>query len=158
VVTHDVEEFLSSSRRVEPESVDEGGAGHAVLERRDGIVVRRAGKLGVALGETLDVVTQAFPRVLVAVAQLPLLAGTGVRPLEVADEDSMQIRPIVDLAMGQVLEPCPHRVVEVERQVLDDEEVIRRTTCMAREPVVLQLHTRVCVPVVPGDVGRSSET
>jgi hypothetical protein len=49
-------------------------------------------------------------------------------------------------------------VAEVERQVLDHEEIIGRPTGVAREPVVLELDTRVGVPVVPWYVGRSPET
>jgi hypothetical protein len=62
--------------------MDEGGAGGAVLEHRDGIIVGRIGELG----EALDVVMQAFTRLLLAIVQLPLLVGTGVHALKVADE------------------------------------------------------------------------
>jgi hypothetical protein len=58
------------------------------------------------LGEASDVVAQTFSWMLFAVAQLPLLAGTDVRALEVAYEGSAQLRPVVDLAAGQMLEPC----------------------------------------------------
>jgi hypothetical protein len=66
--------------------MDEGGAGGAVLEHRDGIIVGRIGELGEALVEALDVVMQAFTRLLLAIVQLPLLVGTGVHALKVADE------------------------------------------------------------------------
>jgi hypothetical protein len=36
----------------------------------------------------------------------------------------MQVGPVVDLVVWQVLEPRARRVDEVEWQVLDDEEVI----------------------------------
>jgi hypothetical protein len=78
--------------------------------------------------------------------------------LEVANEDPAQVGPVVDLATGKVLEPCPRGVTEVERQVLDGEEVICRSLRVARKSVVLEPHTRVGVPVVPGDVGRSTKT
>jgi hypothetical protein len=45
----------------------------------------------------------------------------------------------------------------VERQVLDDEEVVYRSTRVAREPVVLQPHARVGVPVILRYVGQSYE-
>jgi hypothetical protein len=45
-----------------------------------------------------DVVAQTLSQLLLAAVQLPLLAGAGVRALEVADKDSTQICPIVDLA------------------------------------------------------------
>jgi hypothetical protein len=62
----------------------------------------------------LDVLVQALPRLLLAVAQLPLLAGASVRALEVFDEDPAQVSSVVDLVVGQMLDPCPHGVPEVE--------------------------------------------
>jgi hypothetical protein len=52
----DVEELPISLVRAAPESMDEGGAGRAVLKHRDGIIVHRVGKLGAVLGEAPDVV------------------------------------------------------------------------------------------------------
>jgi hypothetical protein len=87
MVARDIEELPRGSERAMPEAMDEGGAGRAVLERRDGLVVRRAGKLGTSLGEAPDVLAQALPWLLLAVAHLPLLAGVGVHALEVSDEN-----------------------------------------------------------------------
>jgi hypothetical protein len=67
--------------------VDEGGAGRVVLERRDGVIVGHTGKLSATLGEASDVLAQAFSRLLLAVAQLQLLAGARVRALEVPNKD-----------------------------------------------------------------------
>jgi hypothetical protein len=43
VVARDVEELVGRARHVTPESVDEGRARRAVLERRNGVVVGRTG-------------------------------------------------------------------------------------------------------------------
>jgi hypothetical protein len=75
------------NRHAAPESVDEGRARRAVLERRDGFVVGRTGDLGAALGEAPYVFAETFPGLLLAVAQLPLLAGAHVGALKVADKD-----------------------------------------------------------------------
>jgi hypothetical protein len=40
----------------------------AILGRRDGVVVGRAGKFGVTLGEAPDVLAQALSRLLLALA------------------------------------------------------------------------------------------
>jgi hypothetical protein len=61
VVSRDVEELVGHVRHVAPESMDEGRAGHAVLERRDGVVVGRTGELGAALGEAPYVLAEALP-------------------------------------------------------------------------------------------------
>jgi hypothetical protein len=100
-------------RHAAPKSVDEGYACHAVLEHRDGVIVSRVGEFGVALGEAPNVLAQALSRLLLAVAQFPLLVGVRVGALEVPDEDSTQVGSVVDLVPWQVLEPRPHGVAEV---------------------------------------------
>jgi hypothetical protein len=97
------------------------------------------------------------PWLLLAVEELPLHAGAGVRALEVADKDSTQIRLVADHAAGQVLESRPCGVAEVEWQVHDDEEVIRHSTHVAREPLVLQPHTGVHLPIESKDFCRGLE-
>jgi hypothetical protein len=100
---------------------------------------------------------KTLPRLLLVVAQLPLLAGAHVHALEVAHEDSTQVGPVIDLVPRQVFEPRACRVAEVERQVLDDEEVVSRSTGVACEPVVLEPHAGVGVPIVSWHIGRSLE-
>jgi hypothetical protein len=87
MVARDVEELTGRAGHATPESMDEGGARRVVLERQNGVVVGCTRELGAALGEAPDVLAQALPRLL-AVAQLPLLAGACVSDLEVPDEDS----------------------------------------------------------------------
>jgi hypothetical protein len=99
-----------------------------------------------------------FLQLLLALVQLPLLAGARVRSLEVPDEDSAQVGPVVDLVAWQVLEPRPRRVAEVERQVLDDEEIIRRCPPCDTRAGSPRATRWCCVPVVPRYVGRSSKT
>jgi hypothetical protein len=56
-----------------------------------------------------------------------------------------------------VLEPCPRGVTEVERQILDDEEIVRCSSGVASKPVVLEPHSGVGVPLVPWHVGQSTK-
>jgi hypothetical protein len=55
MVARDVEELASRTRHAAHESVDKGHARHAILERRDGVIVGHTGELSVALGEVSDV-------------------------------------------------------------------------------------------------------
>jgi hypothetical protein len=57
------------------------------------------------IGEASYALAETLPRLLLAVAQLPLLAGARVCALEIADEDSTWVGPVVDLVARQVLEP-----------------------------------------------------
>jgi hypothetical protein len=63
----------------------------------------------------------------------------------------------VDLVPRQVLKLSAHGVAEVERQVLDAEEVVCRSPGVACEPVVLEPYAGVGVPVVSRYIGRSME-
>jgi hypothetical protein len=88
-------------RHAMPESMDEGGARRAVLKRRDGVVVCRAGELGAVLGEASYVLAETPPWLLLAVTQLPLLAGVHVCALEVVDEDPTQVVQSLILSRGK---------------------------------------------------------
>jgi hypothetical protein len=68
VVARDVEELAGRARHAAPESVDDGRARRAILERRNGIIVSRTGELGAALGEASYVLAETLPRPLLAVA------------------------------------------------------------------------------------------
>jgi hypothetical protein len=115
------------------------------------------GELGAALGEASHVLAKTLPRLLLAVAQLPLLARAHVPTLEVADEDPTKVGPVVDLITRQVSKPRTRRVDEVEQQVLDDEEVVGRSTGVACEPIVLEPYAGVGVPIVSWHIGQSPE-
>jgi hypothetical protein len=44
--------------------------------------------------------------------------------LKVSYEDTLEVRPRVDVVHGEMLEPCSGAFRKVERQVLDDEEIV----------------------------------
>jgi hypothetical protein len=56
-----------------------------------------------------------------------------------------------------VLEPSARGVAEVERQVLDDEEVVGHFPGMACEPLILEPYAGVGILVVSWYIGRSPE-
>jgi hypothetical protein len=56
-----------------------------------------------------------------------------------------------------MLEPRVRGVAEVEQKILDHEEIIGCPTGVAREPVVLEPHAGVGVPVVSRYVGWGPE-
>jgi hypothetical protein len=63
----------------------------------------------------------------------------------------------VNLTRWQVLEPCPGRICEVQRQVADDYFVGGGTAQLARQAVVVAPYTRVRLPRVFVDRGRLAE-
>ena len=75
-----------------------------------------------------------------------------VGALKVPYEDALEVCPKVDAVRGEMLEPCSGAFREVERQVLDDEEVIIRSTCVTGEAKVFQPYGGVGVSGVLNDV------
>jgi hypothetical protein len=57
--------------------------------------------------------------------------------LKVVGEDLLEILPTIDLVFGQVIEPSPGRVSQVNGEELDDEKVAIHPAYPAHEAVVL---------------------
>ena len=47
-----------------------------------------------------------------------------IRPLEVPDEDPLEVRPVVDAVGRKKFEPCPNLLPRADGEVLNDEVVI----------------------------------
>jgi len=92
----------------------------------DDLNVGDTGELGALLGEASYVVTQGLVGPLLAHSEIPGVPRAHVSTLEVAHEDLDQVIPIVDLVRGEVLEPCPRGVCEVQRKVADNHGVVHR--------------------------------
>jgi len=71
-------------------------------------------QLGALLREALSILSESFPWLLLALAEVPLVARPYVGPLEVTLEYSDQIDPIVDLVGWELLEPSTSGVGEKE--------------------------------------------
>lgn len=104
----------------------------------------------------MDVVTETFTLLLSAVPKLTGVARPGVGALEVADEGVLKLLPVVDPSSREVLEPRSCQVCEVQRDVLDDEEVVGRPSIATGEAVVLEPYARVGLAVVLGHRGRGT--
>jgi hypothetical protein len=94
---------------------------------------------------------------LLVVAQLPLLAGAYVGALEVSDEYTTRVGPIVDLVPHASARATCMQSHEVKRQVLDDKEIVSHSPGVARESVVLEPHAGVGVPIISRHIGQCPE-
>lgn len=88
--------------------------------------------------ETFDLVMETFIRLLLAVFENPQVARTIVSHLEVADKELFEVHPAMDLIRWEVLEPRLGGIAQEQRQVADDEEVVRRSTGLAGETVIVK--------------------
>ena len=82
---------------------------------------------------------------------------TDIRPLEIPDEDPLEIHPVTDAVERKEFEPCSNMLPHVDGEVLDDEVVIIHSSRSADELEVFEPYTRICLPGIFGDVGRRSE-
>jgi hypothetical protein len=63
----------------------------------------------------------------------------------------------MDLDGWQMLQPCPCRIREVQRQVADNHHISGGTAQLASQAVVVEPYPRVCLPRVLGDGGGLAE-
>ena len=82
---------------------------------------------------------------------------TDIGPLEIPDEDPLEVRPVTDAVMREEFEPRSNMFPHADRDVLNDEVVIIHSSSLAGEPEVFEPYTRICLPGIFGDVGRRLE-
>jgi hypothetical protein len=84
--------------------LDQLFAGGTREEGHDEVRVDDVGELGALLGETPDVISEGFTRLLLAASEIPRVAGAHVGSLEVPLEHSHEVVLVVDLSRWKVLE------------------------------------------------------
>ena len=80
-----------------------------------------------------------------------------IRPLEVLDEDPLEVRPVADAIVWEEFEPCSNMFPHADGEVLNDEVNIIHSLGLAGEPKVFEPYTEILLPGIFGDIGRRSE-
>ena len=80
-----------------------------------------------------------------------------IRPLEVLDEDPLEVCPVTDAVVWEEFEPRSNMFPHANGEALNDEVVIIHSSGSAGELEVFEPYTEVRLPSVPGDVGGWSE-
>ena len=94
---------------------------------------------GVAsLGETTDVIPQGLAGLLLIALEVLGVHWLNVRPLEIPDEDPLEVRPVADDVMWKEFKPCPNMFPHANGKVLDDEIVIVHSSSSIGEPEVFE--------------------
>ena len=75
-------------------------------------------------------------------------------PLEVLDEDLLEVRPVADAVVREEFEPRSNMFPHVDGEVLNDEVVIVHSSGSAGKLEVFETYAGIHVPGVFGDVGR----
>ena len=105
----------------------------------------------------MDVIPQGLVGLLLVALEVLGVPRVDIRPLEVPDEDPLEVCPVADVVAWEEFEPSSNMFPYIDREVLNDEVVIIHSTGSAGEPEVFKPYTRVCLPGILGDVGRWSE-
>ena len=80
-----------------------------------------------------------------------------IRPLEVPDENPLEVCLVADAVVREEFEPCSNMFPHVDGEVLNDEVVIIHSPGSAGETEVFLPYTGIRLPGVFGDVGGWSE-
>ena len=60
------------------------------------------------MGEPTDVVPQGLAGLLLATLEVPGVSKADIHPLEIPDEDSLEVRPVTDAVVREEFKPCPN--------------------------------------------------
>ena len=109
------------------------------------------------MGEPTDVVPQGFAGLLLATLEVLGVPRADIHPLEIPDEDPLEVRPVVDAVVLEEFKPCPNMSPHANGKILDDEIVVIHSSGSIGEPEVFKPYTGVCLPGILGDVGGRSK-
>ena len=91
----------------------------------------------------MDVIPQGLVGLLLAALEVPGVPKTDIRPLEIPDEDPLEIRPVVDAARREEFEPRSNMLPHVDGDLLNDEVVIIHSSGSVGELKVFEPYTGV---------------
>ena len=94
---------------------------------------------GVAsLGEPMDVVLQGLTGLLLAAIEVLGVSRVDIRPLEIFDEDPLEVHPVTDAVVREELKQCPNMFPHATGKILNDEIVIIHSFGPIGEPEVFE--------------------
>ena len=137
--------------------MDQGLTGHPREECADDVHVDDIREGVASLGEPADEIPQGLAGLLLAAPEVPGVTRANIRPLEISDEDPLEVRLVADAVVREDFKPCLNMFPRVDGEILDDEIVIIHPSGSAGEPKIFEPNTGVYLPGVLGDVGGWSE-
>ena len=158
MVGGDVEQVTGGTRFQAAKLVDRGLTVRPGEERADDVCVDDIRERVASLGEPTDVIPQGLTGILLIALEVSGVSRADIRPLEISDEDPLEVRPVVDAVMREELKPCLNMFPHANGKILNDEKVIVHSSGLIGEPKVFEPNALVYVPGVFGDVGGWSET
>ena len=80
-----------------------------------------------------------------------------IRPLEVSDEDPLEVHLVADAVVQEEFEPRSNMFPHIDGEVLNDEVIIIHSPGLIGELEVFEPYTGSHLPGIFSDVGRRSE-
>ena len=71
-------------------------------------------------------------------------------PLEISNEDPLEVRLVADAVVREEFKPCLNMFPHADGEILNDEIVIIHPSDSAGEPEIFEPNTGVCLPGVLG--------
>ena len=137
--------------------MDQGIIGCPGEECADEVYVDDIRKGVAPLREPTDAIPQGLVGLLLAALEVPGVTRVDIRPLEISDEEPLEVRPVTDAVVWEEFKPRPNMFPHVDGEILNDEKVIIHPSGSAGEPKIFEPNTGVCLPSVLGNVGGRSE-
>ena len=149
----DVEQVTGGMGLQAPKLVDQGLADRPKEECANDVRVNDIRDGVASLGEPTDVVPQRLTGLLLATLKVLGVSRADIRPLEISDEDPLEISPVADAIGREEFEPCSNMLPHIDGEILNDEVVIIHSFGSVGEPNVFDPYTGVRFLGVSSDVG-----
>ena len=94
------------------------------------------------MGEPVDVILQGFAGLLLAALEVPGVSRVDVRPLEIPDEDPLEVCPNANAVVWKEFKPCPNMFSHADGEILIDKKVIIHPSGSAGEQEIFEPNTR----------------
>ena len=114
--------------------MDQGLAGHPGEECADDIHVDDIREGVASLGEPTDVIPYGLTDLLLESLEVPGVIRADIRPLEISDEDPLEVRPVADAVGQEEFKPCLNMFPHVDGEILNDKIVSIYPSGLAGEP------------------------
>ena len=95
----------------------------------------------------MDVILQGLTGLLLVDLEVLRVSRADIRPLEILDEDPLEVCLVVDVVVREELKPCSNMFPHANGKVLNDEIVIIHSSGPAGEPEVFEPNAWVVSPV-----------
>ena len=138
MVSGDVEQVAGGTGFQAAKFVDQGLVVRPREECADDVCVDDIREGVASLEEPADVIPQRLTGLLLAALEVPGVSRADICPLEISNEDPLEVRLVTDAVVWKEFEPCPNMFPHTNGKILDDEVVVIHSSGSTGEPEVFE--------------------